>query len=294
MARSLAPALVARLALAAVVAAMAPQARADCPVAMRTLSEREQQGIVSMSEAIRNALPPTPAGWSLKEQGALSKSAAAKAPTPTPAWTAYGSTDVPPGWSGTYTWDELAQRNQKRQAEHDAKIKAASAFTREEQEELGELGRQARDLERKSIALMRTDPPESARLRAQMKPFTDKAGALRMAHDQRVAPQVNAIFREYLAQAVDPRVNVSASLQESTPAPESWERLQIPGATTAFFNETRRALFMSIGQFPAARESGGLGTKPRVLTVLVQGHREPAETIARLMAGSSLQTLGKR
>jgi hypothetical protein len=50
---------------------------------------------------------------------------------------------------------------------------------------------------------------------------------------------------------------------------------------------------MSFGQFPAAKESGGLGAKPRVLVVKAEGFREPVETIARLMAGSNLRTLGK-
>lgn len=275
-------------AAALVISSFATPARADCPAGTRTVSEREQQAVVSMSEALRQALPATPAGWSLKELGVPAKAVAANATKL--AWTTCAGADVTPSWSGTYTWDELAQRNQNRQAEQDAKMKAASAFTREEQEELAELGRQARDLERKAIALMRTDLAGSARLRAEMKPFTDKAGALRMAHNQRVAPQVDAIFKAYAAQFVDPRVNVSMSLQQPTPEPEGWERLQLPG-TTAFFNESRRELYMSFGQFPAAKESGGIGTKPRLLVVKVEGHREPAETIARLIAGSSLRTL---
>jgi hypothetical protein len=294
LARSLAPALVARLALAAVVAAMAPQARADCPVAMRTLSEREQQGIVSMSEAIRNVLPPTPAGWSLKELGALSKNAAAKAPTTSPAWTTCGNTDVPPGWNGTYTWDEQAKRNYESETQQNAKLKAADAYTPQEQQEMGELSRQARDLERKSIALMRTDPGESARLRAEMKPFTDKAYALRKAHDERVFPQLDAIRKEHAARVVSPMVVVSAYVSPASPLPDGVERLQIPGATTAFVNARNRELVLSIGQFPSAKESGGLGTQPRVLVVMVQGDRGPAEAIARLIAGSGLHTLGKK
>jgi hypothetical protein len=279
------------LALAVVILSLSTLAHADCPSGVRTVSEREQQAVESTSEAIRQALPATPAGWSLKEQGVPPKNVVAAAVKP--AWTVCAGGDPSPHWSGIYVWDELAQRNQQRQAEHDARMKAASAYTPEEQAELGELGRQARDLERKAIWLMRTDPAESARLRAAMKPFTDKAGALRMAHDQRVAPQLNAMHKEHAAQTVDPRVNVSVSLHESAPAPEGWERLQIAGATSAFFNESRRELWLSFGRFPAAKESGGLGTKPRVLTVLVQGLREPAETIARSMAGSNLRTLGK-
>lgn len=275
-------------ALAGVIAAMATQAHADCPVAMRTLGEREQQGIVSISEAIRSALPPTPAGWSLKELTTTPKNAPAR------VWTTCGNTDVPPGWSGTYTWDEQAKRNYESETQQNAQLKAAGAYTPQEQQEMGELSRQARDLERKAIALMRTDPGESARLRAEMKPFTDKAYALRKTHDERVLPQLEAIRKEHAARYINPTVLVSAYLFPAGPLPDGVERLQIPGATTAYVNERKRELVLSIGQFPAAKESGGLGTQPRVLVLAVQGDRGPAETIARLIAGSSLHTLGKK
>jgi hypothetical protein len=158
---------------------------------------------------------------------------------------------------------------------------------------MGELSRQARDLERKAIGLMHTNPAESARLRAEMKPFTERAYALRKAHDERVHPQLQAIHKEYAAGVAHPVVNVSAYLYEVNPIPEGLERLQIPGAATTYVDERKRELVMTFGRFPPAKDSGGISAKPRVLVVTVQGDRGPAETIAKVIAASSLATLGR-
>jgi hypothetical protein len=207
--------------------------------------------------------------------------------------TVCGNGDVPPGWFGTYMWDEQSKRNLARQTEQNAKLKAADAYTPQEQQEMGELSRQARDLERKSIGLMRTNPEEAARLRAEMKPFTERAYALRKAHDERVYPQLQAIHKEYAAGIVNPGVNVSAYIYEVNPMPEGVERLQIPGAATTYVDERKRELVMTFGRFPSAKDSGGISAKPRVLVVTVQGDRTAAESMARVIAGSDLARLGK-
>lgn len=73
--------------------------------------------------------------------------------------------------------------------------------------------------------------------------------------------------------------------------PRSHCRFQ--GASTALING-QNELVMSFGQFPSAKDSGGIGTKPRPMWVTIAGAREPAETIAKLFAGSSMSTLAKK
>ncbi len=51
---------------------------------------------------------------------------------------------------------------------------------------------------------------------------------------------------------------------------------------------------MSFGTIPPANASGGIGTKPRTIWVVVNGDRQPAEAIANLFAGSSLTTLSAK
>jgi hypothetical protein len=201
--------------------------------------------------------------------------------------------DVPPGWDGTYIWTEQEKRNSERDREKEAKLRAASAYTPEEQKEMGELSRQARDLERKAIAVTRTSPEEAARLRAEMRPFTEKAYAIRKAHDERIQPDVLAITKEYAAPFVDPRVVVIVRLYETGLVPDAKERLQIPGAASAFMIGPKE-LIMTFVKFPSAKESGGISAQPRVLFASAKRDREPAEIIARLLAGSGLSTLEKK
>jgi len=50
----------------------------------------------------------------------------------------------------------------------------------------------------------------------------------------------------------------------------------------------------SDGKFPSAKENGGISPKPRTMWGMVKGVREPAETIVKLLAGSSLAPLAKK
>ena len=153
--------------------------------------------------------------------------------------------------------------------------------------------RQARELERKAVAVIRTNPDEAARLGAEARPFSEKAGAVRKAHNERIFPELEAIAREYAARYVNPTVSVSVGVSDLDRQRDAKEQLQIPGAAAAFMNG-QKELVLSFGQFPSAKESGGISPKPRTMWVVITGVREPAETIAKLFAGSSLSALAKK
>jgi hypothetical protein len=275
------------IALTPVIVALsiAVPARADCPDGSRQTSEQEQQAYVSMVQAIKSALPPAPAGWSVKDPTAKFSPAA-------PTSTCKGL-DLVPNWYGSYTWNEQMKRNSERSKEEDAKIRAASAFTPEEQKEIDDWTKRARELERKAVAVIRTNPDEAARLRAEARPFSEKANAVRKAHTQWVAPQLETIRNEYAALYVNPGTDVNIIVSELDMQLSAKEPLQIPGAVSAFING-QKELVMSFGQFPTAKENGGIGTKLRTMWVTMKGDREPAETIAKLLAGSGLSTLAKK
>jgi hypothetical protein len=268
-----------------VMSALATTVRADCPEGSRALSEKEQQAYLSMAQAIRAALPPTPAGWTLKDPGAKMALAAPKDECK--------GGDPVPGWYGTYTWDEQVKRNNQRNKEEDTKLRVASAFTPEEQKEMDDWTGQARVLERKAVAVIRTNPDEAARLRAEARPFSEKANAVRKAHNERIFPELEVIRKEYAASYVNPTVSVSVGVSDLERQLDVKEPLQIPGAAAAFMN-SQKELVMSFGPFPSANDSGGVSAKPRTMWVVITGVREPAETIAKLFAGSSLSTVAKK
>ena len=268
-----------------VLIGLATTARADCPEGSRAISEREQQGYLSIQQAIKAAIPPAPAGWSLKDP-------TAKFAVSAPKDNCKGS-DPSPGWFGTYAWDEEFKRASARDREQDARVRKASAWTLQEEKEMHEYERQGRDLERKAVAVIRTDPGGAARLRTEARPFSEKANAVRKAHNERIAPEVEGIRKEYAAGYVNPLVTASVVVNDADEQLSAKEPLQIPGATSSFING-QKELVMSFGQFPSARESGGIGAKPRTLWVTIAGARDPAETIARLFAGSSMSTLAKK
>ena len=267
------------------IVSVAVRAHADCPEGSRSLSESEQQAYLSMQQAIRAAIPPAPAGWSLKDPGA-------KVTPVAPKDVCKGS-DPSPGWHGIYTWDEQVKKNNARNLEQDKRLKAASAFTSEEQKEMDDYTRQARELERKAVAVIRTSPDEAARLRAEARPFSDKANEVRKAHNERVFPQLEAIRKEFAAEYVNPTVAVSIVVNEDDRQLDAKEPLQIPGTVKAFLNNHKK-LELSFGQVPPATASGGIGKKPRTIWAEVSGDRQAAETIANLLGSSNLGSLAKK
>jgi len=267
------------------IVSVAVRAHADCPEGSRSLSESEQQAYLSMQQAIRAAIPPAPAGWSLKDPGA-------KVTPVAPKDVCKGS-DPSPGWHGIYTWDEQVKKNNARNLEQDKRLKAASAFTSEEQKEMDDYTRQARELERKAVAVIRTSPDEAARLRAEARPFSDKANEVRKAHNERMFPQLEAIRKEFAAEYVNPTVAVSIVVNEDDRQLDAKEPLQIPGTVKAFLNNHKK-LELSFGQVPPATASGGIGKKPRTIWAEVSGDRQAAETIANLLGSSNLGSLAKK
>jgi hypothetical protein len=258
-------------------------ARADCPDGSRSIGEAEQQAYLAIASAIKAAVPPAPTGWTLKDP-------AAKFQPSAPKDTCKG-TDPVPGWYGTYEWNDQMKRMAARNQERDAKIRTASAWLPDEEKKLHEFEAQARDLERKAVAVIRTNPDEAAKLRQQEKPFADQANAARKAHNERVAPNVDAIRKEYDSGYVNPDVQVSISAREEDANLGARETLSIAGADKAFVNGQKEIVLVFAQTFPAAKESGGLGTKPRRVTAVIKGDREPAEIVAKLLGPSGL---GKR
>lgn len=267
------------------IVSVAVSAHADCPEGSRSLSETEQQAYLSMQQAIKAAIPPVPAGWTLKDPAAKSAPSA-------PKDVCKGS-DPSPGWYGIYTWDEQVKKNTARNLEQDKRLKAASAFTPEEQKEMDDYTRQARELERKAVAVIRTSPDDAARLRAEAKPFSDKANEVRKAHNERVFPQLETIRKEFAAEYVNPTVTVSIVVNEDNRQLDAKEPLQIPGTVKAFLNHHKK-LVLSFGQVPPASASGGIGKNPRTIWTEVSGDRQAAETIANLLGSSNLGSLAKK
>ena len=126
--------------------------------------------------------------------------------------------------------------------------------------------RQARGLERKAVAVIRTSPEEAARLRAEARPFSEKVGAVRKAHNERIFPELEAIRKEYAAGYVNPTVSVSVGGSDLDRQLDAKEPLQFPGAVAAFING-QKELILSFWQFPSAKENGGISTKPRTMWV---------------------------
>lgn len=259
-------------------------ARADCPDGGRLLTESEQQAYLSIQQAIKAAIPPAPAGWVLRD--------------PSAKWVVSAPKDVctgdpAPGWSGTYFSEEQSKRNVTRSREQETRAREASKFTPEEQKELDEFLRQARELEQKARAVVRTNPDEAARIRAEAKPFNAKAQAVRKAHQQRVAPALEALVKEYASEFVDPGVTVNIVVNDQKKQLEAKEPLQIPGAASAFVTNPKK-IVLSLGQVAPAKASGGIGTDPRTVWVEVSGDRALAEPIANLLASSNLGAVAKK
>lgn len=262
-------------------------AYADCPVGVRQLSESEQLAFVSMDQAIRAALPPAPAGWTLKDPSA-------KMPQTGPK-DACGNTDPIPSWYGQYYWDEAEKRYVARERERDVKLRKANAWTPEEEKELRAYEVQSRDLRYKARGAMKTNPAEAARLEAEAKPFAEKINTVRRAHAERVAPEVAAINKEYDAGRINMIVNVNiGTWEDGLYNTDVKEPLQIPGVSTAFVNSQNDMVLVFGQKLPPFKESGGIGTKPRTVTAIVKGDRQPAETIAKLLGSSGLGQVGKK
>lgn len=268
------------------VFACARQASADCPDGSRTLGEAEQQAYVAVATAIKAAVPPAPTGWTLRDPTAKLQPSAPR--------DVCKGTDSVPGWYGTYEWNDQIKRTSARNQERDTKIRAASAWLPDEEKTLHEYEAQARDLERKAVAVIRTNPDEAARLRLKGKPFADKANAVRKAHNDRVAPDVESLRKQYDSGDVNPDVQVGISAREDDYSADAKETLNIAGADKTFVNSQKEIVLVFAQTLAPSKESGGLGTKPRRVAAVVKGDREPAEIVAKLLGASGLNQVGKR
>lgn len=262
-------------------------AYADCPDGVRPVSESEQQAYLALKQAIRAAIPPPPSGWSLKDPMAKMKQDAPK--------DVCKGGDPVPGWFGmTYVWEEQNKKNGARMKEQDDRIRKASAFTPEEQKEMDDLTRQARDLEYKARGAMKTNPDEAARFRAEAKPLSEKVGAVRKAHRERIAPELVAISKEYAADYVDPNVSVNIGVRDENPQRDVKEPLQIAGATIAYVNSQKEIVLVFGQKLPSSKESGGISAQPREVTATVRGDRPGAEIIAKLLGSTGLGEVGRK
>jgi len=158
---------------------------------------------------------------------------------------------------------------------------------------MDDLDRPSRDLERQAqLEIRNHNPGEAARLRAQAKELHDKSNAVRAAHNARIALDLEAMRKEFAVAYVNPNVSVNIVINNDERHSSAKEHLQIKGAQSAFWDG--KDIVMSFGGIPPAKTSGGLGTKPRTIWVIVGGDRQPAETTANLFANSSLSALSAR
>lgn len=117
-----------------------------------------------------------------------------------------------PSYFVTYVWTEQQKRNEVRIRERDTRVRALALLTPDEQKQVDELSRQGRNFERQAQAVIRTNPDEAARLRAQAQPFAEQANAIRKAHQEKAFPAMEAIRKEEAETYIEPEVNVSISL----------------------------------------------------------------------------------
>lgn len=267
------------------ISGMVSLSLADCPDGVRQTSDSERQAFLSMNQAIKLAIPPAPAGWSLRDPRAKMKDEA-------PSSVCNGG-DLMAGWYGEYIWDEESRRAAAKGAERDARIRKASVWAPEEEKELREYEVQSRDVRWKAKKIAGTDPAEAARLNEGAKRIGDKINAIRKAHADRVAPAVQAIQQEGGA-SINAYVQVNIATGEEAALTDVQERLQISGVSSAFVNSKKELVLVFGQKLPSFKESGGIGTKPRILTAIVTGDRQPAEIIARLLASPKLGEVGKK
>src|SRR5262245_20741555 len=181
---------------------------ADCPEGSRTLSASEQQSYLSFVTAGKAAIPAAPAGWA--------------------------------GYHVSYFWEEQSKRNSARDREQDARLKAASEFTPEEQKAMDHLDRPSRDLERQAqLEVRNNNLGEAARLRAHAKELHDTSNAVRAAHHARIAPDWEAIRKEFAAGYVNPGRSVNIVVNNDDKHASAKEHLQFKGAQCAFFDGKR-------------------------------------------------------
>jgi hypothetical protein len=248
-------------------------AYADCPDGGRTTTPGERQDYVETTAAIRSALPQPPAGWRVVDR-------LGNRPVTAPENVCKGAPLVP-GYYVTYVWTEQEKRVGENTSRQNARLRALGLLTPDEQKEVDELGRQARELERKAVAVVRTDPDEAAHLRAQARPFSEQANAIRKKHLEAVQPQMDAIRTENVAGITGVGTEVAVSITVSKADAiglATAERLQIPGASSALYDG--KELVMLLG-----------GDAGRKVWIRANGTRHEAETIAALMAGSTLGTV---
>lgn len=255
-----------RISLLAGILLVSAAAFADCPDGGRQTTTSEQQFYVEATTSIKTAIPPAPAGWTLRDRNAATIIA--------PTSLCKGSPLVP-GYFITYLWADQQKRNELRIRERDVRVRALGLLSPEEQKQVDDLSRQGRNFERQAQAVIRTNPDEAARLRAQARPFAEQANAIRKAHQEKVFPEMEAIRKEEADAYIEPEVNVSISLSKEASVASKAERTQIAGIPSTFQDKD---LVMSFGHDDAGR----------TLWVKISGSRPAVEAIANLYASSNL------
>lgn len=184
------------LALAGVLAA-------DCVDGSRNTSAEEQAYQADVMAALRASLPPAPAGWKLEDRGVF---APAKS-------VCTGSDASRAAYSASYIWmDGVAEQN-KRSEEMSRKMAALRTIPTDKLNEMNEYARQGRALQREiPKARAAGDQAEVDRLNAEIKALTAKAYAIRKAHQDAIAPQVEAVSNEYIKAEEGKSYNVKVSM----------------------------------------------------------------------------------
>lgn len=169
--------------------ALAGALAADCVDGSRNTSAEEQAYQAEVMAALRASLPPAPAGWKLEDRGVF---APAKS-------VCTGSDASRAAYSASYVWmDGVAEQN-KRSEEMSRKMAALRTIPTDKLNEMNEYARQGRALQREiPKARAAGDQAEVDRLNAEIKALTAKAYAIRKAHQDAIAPQVDAISNEYI------------------------------------------------------------------------------------------------
>lgn len=184
------------LALAGVLAA-------DCVDGSRDTSAEEQAYQAEVLAALRASLPPAPAGWKLEDRGLFA-----------PAKSVCKGSDASRAvYSASYVWmDGVAEQN-KRSEEMSRKVGALRTIPTDKLNEMNEYARQGRALQREiPKARAAGDMAGVDRLNAEIKELTAKAYAIRKAHQDAVAPQIEAISNEFIKAEEGKSYNVKVSM----------------------------------------------------------------------------------
>lgn len=149
---------------------------------------RKSSSNVRTLNAVKAAVPPAPAGWTLEDRNRISP----------PGSVCTGSAVLPirASYDVRYYSPAIIEELDQKNKEFRKRIADLKQLPAEKQAEYDASSRQGRDLEREARKLMATDKEQAEKMMAESRELSKAAHAIRQAHLQSIAPQIDAISKE--------------------------------------------------------------------------------------------------